>query len=145
MLLPQKPPIRSKASKALCFCLGYPIGRVLLDPLQRPLLFCYFKNNLFCLFLCRYRACYFSVTRHFCEEISSCGSARPAASAISRFLHRPSQQPSRLSPQQHFSFRIRSNIAIMYSPDILIPSRYFCSISGSSWLFLIISAQPRII
>ena len=64
MFLPKKSPVRSKASKAFCFCLGYPNGRVLLGLLQRPLLFCYFKNNLFCLLLCRYRGCYFSVIRH---------------------------------------------------------------------------------
>ena len=61
----KKSPVRSKASKAFCFCLGYPNGRVLLSLLQRPLLFCYFKKNLFFLLLCRYRVCYFYVTRHF--------------------------------------------------------------------------------
>ena len=40
--------------KHFCFCLGYPIGRVLLGLLQWPLISCYFKNNLFCLLLYRY-------------------------------------------------------------------------------------------
>ena len=88
----KKSPVRSKASKAFCFCLGYPTGRVLLGLLQRPLLFCYFKNNLFCLLLCRYTVCYFPVTRHFYEEISSYGSAEPAASSASHFPHRSDPQ-----------------------------------------------------
>ena len=48
----------------------------------------FLKNNPFHLLLCRYRVCYFSVTRQFYEEISSYGSAAPAASSASRFPHR---------------------------------------------------------